>query len=72
MNYEKEITHPIVGELAETLIKVKKPMICGVNGVALGGGLELVLSMDTVVASENARIGLPEMSLGLTPGIGGT
>lgn len=48
------------------------PVIAAVNGFALGGGLELALSTHFRVASENARMGLPETSLGLIPGYGGT
>lgn len=46
--------------------------IAAVNGFALGGGLELALSCDFIVASTNAKLGLPEVSLGLIPGYGGT
>jgi len=48
------------------------PVIAAINGFALGGGLELALSAHFRVASENARMGLPETSLGLIPGYGGT
>jgi enoyl-CoA hydratase len=48
------------------------PVIAAVNGYALGGGLELVLSADFAYASRWAKFGLPELSLGLTPGFGGT
>ncbi len=49
-----------------------KPVIAAVNGFALGGGLELALACHIRVASENAKMGLPEVSLGLIPGYGGT
>jgi enoyl-CoA hydratase/carnithine racemase len=50
----------------------RKPVIAAVNGYALGGGMELVLCTDLVVASEFAKLGLPEIKLGLIPGGGGT
>ncbi len=50
----------------------KKPVIAAINGYALGGGLELALSCHMRVASDNAKMGLPECSLGLIPGYGGT
>jgi enoyl-CoA hydratase len=49
-----------------------KPMVAAVNGVALGGGLEMMLICDIRVAAEHARFGTPEVSLGLIPGWGGT
>lgn len=48
------------------------PVVAAVNGFALGGGLEMALSCDFILASENAVFGLPEVSLGLIPGFGGT
>jgi enoyl-CoA hydratase len=48
------------------------PVIAAINGFALGGGLELALACDIRVASPLARLGLPEVSLGLIPGFGGT
>ena len=51
---------------------LKTPVIAAVNGFALGGGLELAMACHFRVASENAKMGLPEVSLGVIPGYGGT
>ena len=51
---------------------LEKVVIAAVNGYALGGGLELALSCDIIIAADTARLGLPEVSLGIHPGFGGT
>ena len=68
------------GELAQNGQKIlfdfienlSTPVIAAVNGFALGGGLELAMASHIRVASSNARVGLPEVSLGVIPGYGGT
>lgn len=58
--------------LFDMVENMSKPVIAAVNGFALGGGLELAMSCHLRVASDNARMGLPETSLGVIPGYGGT
>jgi enoyl-CoA hydratase/carnithine racemase len=53
-------------------LELWKPLIAAINGLALGGGLEIALACDIRIASENARLGTPEVILGLIPGWGGT
>lgn len=58
--------------LFDLVENLNKPVICAVNGFALGGGLELAMSCHFRIASTNAKLGLPEVTLGLIPGYGGT
>jgi len=63
---------PSLPELIAALEKSPKPIVAAINGVALGGGLELALACHSRVASPDAKLGLPEVKLGLIPGSGGT
>lgn len=58
--------------LFQKIEELPLPVICAMNGFALGGGLELALACDFILASNKAKWGLPEVTLGLIPGYGGT
>lgn len=65
--YSKVHTRPY-----ELIRAISKPVVAMVNGLTLGGGCELIMSCDIVIASEKAKFGLPELSVGTIPGGGGT
>ncbi|CKG95010.1 enoyl-CoA hydratase/isomerase family protein [Mycolicibacterium smegmatis] len=66
-----EITRA-AGAVIDTMTTAPIPVIAAVEGMALGGGFELAMGADIVVAGESAKLGLPEVALGLIPGWGGT
>lgn len=59
-------------QVMDLFAKMEKPTIAAVNGFALGGGCELAIACDIRLASENAKMGVPEVGLGIFPGFGGT
>ena len=63
---------PLLAEILDALELCPKPVVAAIHGVALGGGLELALCCHYRVADANARVGLPEVKIGLIPGAGGT
>jgi enoyl-CoA hydratase len=62
---------PFIGSF-DRIRKIKKPVIAAVSGWALGGGCELAMSCDMIVASEKTKFGQPEITIGVIPGAGGT
>jgi len=73
MNSLQAVQFSKLGHLTLRMIQdLDRPVIAAVNGFALGGGTEIALACDFIYASENARFGLPEVTLGIFPGFGGT
>lgn len=70
--FGKPITPPELPQVIEAIEKCPKPVIAAISGATLGGGYELALGCDARLAAENTLVGLPEVTLGMLPGAGGT
>lgn len=71
-SYADVFNQDYLGHDWESLRRIRKPIIAAVAGYALGGGCELAMLCDFIIAAENARFGQPEINLGIIPGFGGT
>lgn len=71
-NFSDVYNDDYLGGAWQALRRLRKPVIAAVAGYALGGGCELAMQCDMIVAAENARFGQPEIKLGVIPGYGGT
>lgn len=70
--FDRPIQDPSLPDVIATIEAMKKPVVAAIHGAALGGGFELTLGCDARVALDGAVVGLPEVSLGMIPGAGGT
>jgi enoyl-CoA hydratase len=70
--YMEAFRQNFIGRNWETILRVRKPVIAAVAGYALGGGCELAMMCDFIIAADNAKFGQPEIKLGIIPGAGGT
>ncbi|MFC7513741.1 enoyl-CoA hydratase [Herbaspirillum sp. GCM10030257] len=72
MNYIDVVRNNFIGRNWETILQLRKPVIAAVAGYALGGGCELAMMCDFIIAADNAKFGQPEIKIGIIPGAGGT
>ncbi len=70
--YAEAMAEPFITRNWETMRQVRKPVIAAVAGFALGGGCELAMMCDIIIAADTAKFGQPEIKIGIIPGAGGT
>jgi len=70
--YAEALAEPFITRNWETVLGVRKPVIAAVAGFALGGGCELAMMCDFIIAADTAKFGQPEIKIGIVPGAGGT
>lgn len=71
-SFVEVFTEDLFGPETDAIVRVRKPVIAAVSGYALGGGCELAMMCDFIIAADNAKFGQPEINLGVMAGIGGT
>jgi len=71
-NFAEVYNHDFITRDWETIRSIRKPVIAAVSGFALGGGCELAMMCDFIIAADNAKFGQPEIKIGIIPGAGGT
>lgn len=72
MTYAEVVTADLFGVEAQIIARIRKPIIAAVSGYCLGGGCELAMLCDFILASDTARFGQPEVNIGVLAGMGGT
>jgi enoyl-CoA hydratase len=72
LNFVDTFGRDLFAEEGEKIMRVRKPIIAAVAGYALGGGCELAMMCDFIIAADNAKFGQPEINLGVIAGLGGT
>ena len=72
LEYKQVVAESFITRNWETLLRIRKPVIAAVAGFALGGGCELAMMCDFIIAADSAKFGQPEIKIGIIPGAGGT
>ncbi|NVJ98510.1 MAG: enoyl-CoA hydratase [Alphaproteobacteria bacterium] len=72
LSFADVLKKDMFAEINNVFARVRKPVIAAVSGYALGGGCEIAMACDFIIAAENAKFGQPEIKLGVIPGIGGS